>query len=62
MAGVYEDGHFSVMTTAPNRWMREIHPRMPVVLRPGELDVWLRGDYPALADRQQVRLETIKVA
>lgn len=62
MAGIYEGGHFSVMTAAPNPWMREIHPRMPVVLCPDELDVWLHGDYPSLADRERVRLESVKVA
>lgn len=56
MAGVYEDGHFSIMTTEPNRWMRDIHPRMPVVLRPEELDTWLFGNYGKLFDRSDIEL------
>ena len=62
MAGVFEDEHFSVMTTVPNQWMEKIHPRMPVVLRPDELDLWLHGDYPALADRGKMQLDSSKVA
>ncbi len=59
MAGVYEDASFSIMTTTPNAWMRDIHPRMPVVLRADELDVWLNGDYHTLADRREVRLDSV---
>ncbi len=62
MAGIYEDAHFSIMTTAPNAWMRDIHPRMPVVLRPEELDIWFSGEYSLLADRSGVRLQSEKVA
>ncbi|MDL2327375.1 SOS response-associated peptidase [Ruminococcaceae bacterium OttesenSCG-928-A11] len=56
MAGVYEDGHFSIMTTEPNRWMRDIHPRMPVVLRPDEVDTWLGESYSTLFDRSNIEL------
>ena len=56
MAGIYEDRNFSVMTTAPNGWVKPVHARMPVVLRPDELDVWLYGDYPSLANRDKVEL------
>jgi putative SOS response-associated peptidase YedK len=62
MAGVYEDGHFSIVTTVPNQWMREIHPRMPVVLRPDELDIWLSGEFYSLANRENIPLESSKVA
>ena len=62
MAGIWEDGHFSVMTTEPNRWMEDIHPRMPVVLRPDELDAWLYGDYVSLFDRSNVELLVQKAA
>ena len=62
MAGVYEYDHFSVMTTAPNLWMEKIHPRMPVVLRPDELRIWLFGEYPALSDRRDIQLESSKAA
>lgn len=56
MAGIYEAGHFSIMTTEPNQWMAPIHPRMPVVLRPDEYTQWLQGDYTALFDRSQEEL------
>jgi putative SOS response-associated peptidase YedK len=57
LAGVYEDEHFSVMTTTPNQWVETIHNRMPVVLRPSELGIWLYGEYASLADREKVQLE-----
>lgn len=60
MAGVYEDGYFSIMTTEPNRWMKDIHPRMPVVLQQDELTQWLTGDYEALFDRSQIQLTAEK--
>ena len=62
MAGVFEDEHFSIMTTAPNHWVEKIHRRMPVVLRPEEIDIWLHGAYAALTDREQIQLESCKVA
>ena len=62
MAGIYGDGHFAIMTTIPNRCMAPIHPRMPVVLRPDELDTWLYGNYETLADREVIWLESAKVA
>jgi putative SOS response-associated peptidase YedK len=62
MAGIYEDAYFSVMTTAPNKWIKDIHRRMPVVLRSNELDVWLNGDYPKLINRDDIELISSKVA
>lgn len=32
---------FTVVTTAPNRWMARIHNRMPVILQDDQLDGWL---------------------
>ncbi len=65
MAGIYEPGHFSIMTTEPNRWIKDIHPRMPVVLRPSEVDTWLYGGYDeftALFERGDVELVSERVA
>jgi len=62
MAGVFADEHFSVMTTVPNQWMEKIHPRMPVVLHPDELDIWLHGNYSGLADRARIQMESCKMA
>ena len=62
MAGVFEDEHFSVMTTAPNQWVEKIHPRMPVVLRPDDIDVWLYGEYATMTDRSRIQLESHKAA
>jgi putative SOS response-associated peptidase YedK len=32
---------FSILTTAANEFMREIHDRMPVILGPSNEDAWL---------------------
>jgi len=62
MAGVFEDDFFSVMTTNPNKWIKPIHRRMPLILRPYELSVWLRGDYSTLSNREDIELVANKVA
>lgn len=57
VAGIYENGDFSMMTTEPSEWMQDFHDRMPVVIDPGEFDQWLYGDdYPALLDRSSMKL------
>lgn len=54
LAGLYEDDvpagdgtsfvrRFVVLTTAPNRIVREVHDRMPAVLTPEEAQAWLRA-------------------
>jgi putative SOS response-associated peptidase YedK len=40
-AGIVHDGTYSIMTTEPNREMRHIHNRMPVILHPEDYDKWL---------------------
>lgn len=37
----FERHSFSILTTAANRFMREIHDRMPVILEPSAIDDWL---------------------
>lgn len=56
IAGIYEDDHFSLMTCEPNRWVCDVHDRMPLVLRPSELDMWLGEGYAELFDRNNVEL------
>ena len=56
LGGIYEDGHFSIMTCEPNRWVRDVHDRMPLVLRPSELGTWLGPRYADLFDRRDVEL------
>jgi len=55
-AGIWEPGpsgylHASVITTTPNREMREIHDRMPVILEPYRWNNWLTG--MPLADEER---------
>ena len=57
LAAVAGDGCFSVVTTVPNGTMASIHDRMPLVLRPREVPLWLGPDFAALADRTGVTLD-----
>ena len=57
LAAVAGDGCFSVVTTVPNDTMAPIHDRMPLVLRPREVPLWLGPDFAALADRTGVALD-----
>lgn len=62
MAGIYESGYFSIMTTEPNQWIKDIHPRMPVILVADEFSQWLYGDYERLFDRGQIQLISERTA
>lgn len=57
MAGIWEtwkdaEGRplhtFSIITTEPNRLMKDIHNRMPVILPPDKEKEWLHADNPEL--------------
>lgn len=56
LAGVWESGRVSIVTTEPNADVRGIHSRMPLVLAPGESRTWLGADFATLADRSHVHL------
>ncbi len=56
LAAVQEDGRFSIVTTAPNASVAPVHDRMPLVLGPGEMGVWLGPDFARLADRSDIEL------
>lgn len=62
MAGIFneftaeKEKRFAILTTDANASVEAIHSRMPVVLLPGEIDVWLRGDYLSVFERQQIDL------
>jgi len=48
-AGIWRDSDewgavYSVIITEPSEQVREVHDRMPVVLKPGQHDKWLRAD------------------
>lgn len=55
-AGIYRDGRFVIMTCAPNDSVASVHDRMPVVLRPEEVRIWLGPHYATLVDRSAVAL------
>ncbi|MFO0611122.1 MAG: SOS response-associated peptidase [Polyangiaceae bacterium] len=72
MAGIYEkwsapDGStlrtFSIVTTAANDFMRDVHDRMPVLLTEAEMETWMGGPYatddgraPAVTDEVRALL------
>ncbi|MGI6217401.1 MAG: SOS response-associated peptidase [Coriobacteriales bacterium] len=56
LGGIWKDGCFSIMTTEPNDVVSQVHNRMPLVLRPGEIEEWLEGDFMSLVDRSNVEL------
>lgn len=57
MAGIYEDGFFSLLTTPPNDHVRQIHQRMPLVLNDDEKALWLAGEGEYFLDRENVSLQ-----
>ena len=58
IGSVRRGSQFSMVTTQANADMEPIHPRMPLIVRQGELDLWLGPDYRALADRSDIPLES----
>ena len=50
MAGLWENGTFTLVTTEPNELVRTYHDRMPVVLDESEVEAWL-GDEPLPENR-----------
>ncbi|GHS90707.1 hypothetical protein AGMMS49957_17270 [Synergistales bacterium] len=48
--------HFSILTTAANSSIVEVHNRMPVILRRNEFDEWLWGDWEQLFERSKIEL------
>jgi putative SOS response-associated peptidase YedK len=41
LAGLWDAGHFTVLTTEPNALVAEVHDRMPVILSEAEAAAWL---------------------
>ena len=56
MAGLWKDDRFSILTTTPNPTVAAVHGRMPLVLEPEEVPLWLDGDVAALGNRDDVAL------
>jgi putative SOS response-associated peptidase YedK len=56
IAGVHEHEQLSLLTTEPNADVSPVHPRMPLVLEPHEVRLWLEGDIAQLADRSRIGL------
>ena len=56
LAAVREGDRFSIVTTRPNASVAPIHDRMPLVLGPGESNVWLGPGFTELANRSALVL------
>lgn len=56
LAGIYEDGFFSLLTTPSSHVVSEIHDRMPLVLEGDEIFLWLKGEAKNFLDREHVLL------
>ncbi|MDF7672545.1 SOS response-associated peptidase family protein [Lactobacillus sp. ESL0701] len=61
IAGIYQGGHFSMVTTKPNANMAPIHDRMPLVITPAELRRWLFQNFTNLVDRSSLPLAVNKL-
>jgi putative SOS response-associated peptidase YedK len=61
IAGIYQDDHFSMVTTKPNQIMAPIHDRMPLVIAPSELRRWLFQNFTSLIDRSTFPLRKTMV-
>ncbi|MDO4442725.1 MAG: SOS response-associated peptidase family protein [Slackia sp.] len=57
LAGVQQEGCFSVVTTEPNESVSPVHDRMPLVLAWHEAWMWLGSDFASLADRSGLPLD-----
>ena len=62
LAGVFEAGRFSLMTTEPNATVAPVHDRMPLALAQNEATTWLSGDFTSLFDRRATPLVAQKAA
>lgn len=61
IAGIYDKNDFAMVTTQPNETMAPIHNRMPLVLDQKEIRQWLFQNFTSLIDRQNFKLERIKL-
>jgi putative SOS response-associated peptidase YedK len=44
LAALYEQGTFTLITTAPNATMRNVHDRMPVIIAREDYAAWFAGE------------------
>lgn len=59
LLGAVSDGQvFSIVTTEPNATMAPIHRRMPLVLEPEEVAMWLGSHFASLANRSATPLSS----
>jgi putative SOS response-associated peptidase YedK len=54
-----EGPRFSILTTSANESMAGVHDRMPVLVREGEVDLWLGDGFDAVLDRREVLLSRL---
>lgn len=57
LAAIREEGHFSIITTAPSASVAPVHDCMPLVLGSGESGVWLGSIFAILLTRSGITLD-----
>lgn len=57
LAGIHNEDRFSIITSKPNPDVAFYHTRMPLVLAPGESNVWLGPNFATLANRPSPHLD-----
>ncbi|WP_080797411.1 SOS response-associated peptidase [Arabiibacter massiliensis] len=60
LAGIHDQGRFSLVTTEPNAAVAPVHDRMPLALDAAESADWLAGDLAGLVDRSALALARSK--
>lgn len=56
LAGIHDQGRFSLVTTQPNETVAPVHDRMPLTLDTREAALWLAGNYAPLLNREGLPL------
>lgn len=56
LAGFFQKNQFVILTTSPNKTVKPIHPRMPILLKENELQDWFSDNYLSYLQREQEEL------
>lgn len=62
LAGVFDEGQCSIVTTQPNSQVAPVHNRMPLVLEPAEVSTWIHGTLDDIAQLADCSRELLAVA
>lgn len=57
IAGIYEQGHFAMITTEPTPSYAQVHDRMPLVISENNLSTWFQYDISSILEDKSLTLE-----